>query len=87
MERQSMSESRARRWLVLALLTGAFAILVLQSDWWEFVLRFFFPAESEVLHPRGLAVLVGEHLLLVAVSSSITILVGLPLGIWVTRLL
>ncbi|GAI39516.1 unnamed protein product, partial [marine sediment metagenome] len=33
----------------------------------------------------NLLVLVGEHLALVLISSSITILVGIPLGIWVTR--
>ncbi len=55
-------------------------------SWWETALRFLFPNESQVIHPRAiLLVLVGEHLELVLISSSITILVGIPLGIWVTR--
>ncbi len=55
-------------------------------SWWETALRFVFPNETQVLHPRAnLLVLVGEHLKLVFISSSLTILVGVPLGIWVTR--
>lgn len=39
-----------------------------------------------MLHPRAdLLVLVWEHLQLVIISSSLTILIGVPLGIWVTR--
>ncbi len=49
-------------------------------------MRFFFPQQIEVLYPTaGLLVLVGEHMKLVAISSGLTILIGFPLGIWVTR--
>ena len=65
---------------------GAFVLLIANMSWWENTLRFLFPGESQVIHPRAsLLVLVGEHLELVLISSSITILVGIPLGVWVTR--
>lgn len=75
-----------RRWLILAILVGAFVVLIANMEWWEVTLRFLFPQEVRVLHPRAdLLVLVWEHLQLVIISSSLTILVGVPLGIWVTR--
>lgn len=49
-------------------------------------MRFLFPRESQVMHPRAsLLVLVWEHIRLVAISSTITITIGVPVGIWVTR--
>jgi osmoprotectant transport system permease protein len=64
----------------------AFFALVTNMGLWEATLSFLFPQESQVLHPRAdLLVLVMEHLGLVAISSSLTILIGVPLGIWVTR--
>ena len=81
-----MLNPQVKRWIVLAILTGAFVILVVNMSWWETALRFFFPDEVQVIHPRAnLLVLVGEHLELVIISSSLTILIGVPLGIWVTR--
>lgn len=81
-----MLNSQVRRWIVLAVLFGAFVVLIANIGWWETALRFFFPGESQVIHPRAsLLVLVGEHLRLVIISSSLTILVAVPLGIWVTR--
>lgn len=74
------------RWVLLGALVVAFVVLIANQQWWEAVLRALFPDESRVLHPRAtLLVLVGEHVLLVLYSSSLTILVGVPLGIWVTR--
>ncbi|MFC1873073.1 ABC transporter permease [Chloroflexota bacterium] len=81
-----MNNPQARRWLVLALLGVGFFALISYTEIWETVLRFLFPGESRVLHPRAdLLVLVGEHLALVSISSFITVLVGIPVGIWVTR--
>ncbi len=49
-------------------------------------MRFLFPRESQVVHPRAsLLVLVWEHIRVVAISSTITIIIGVPVGIWVTR--
>lgn len=75
-----------RRWLILAILVGAFVVLIANMEWWEVTLSFLFPQEVRVLHPRAdLLVLVWEHLQLVIISSSLTIVIGVPLGIWVTR--
>ena len=81
-----MKEHRMRRWVLLALFSGLFIAVISSTELWETTLRFLFPQESQVLHPRAsLIVLVMEHLSLVAISSSLTILIGLPIGIWVTR--
>ena len=81
-----MHNRQVRRWILLAGLIGAFVVLIANMSWWETALRFVFPNETQVLHARAnLLVLVGEHLKLVFISSSLTILVGVPLGIWVTR--
>lgn len=81
-----MKEHRMRRWILLALFGGVFIAIISSTGLWETTLRFLFPQESQVLHPRAsLIVLVMEHLGLVALSSSLTILIGVPIGIWVTR--
>lgn len=81
-----MRKEQVRRWLLLVIVIGAFVALIANMEWWEVTLRFLFPQETRVLHPRAsLLILVGEHIQLVAISSSLTILIGLPLGIWVTR--
>ncbi len=81
-----MLNPQFKRWIVLTIMIGAFVILVANMSWWETALRLLFPSESQVIHPRAsLLVLVGEHLKLVIISSSLTILIGVPVGIWVTR--
>ena len=81
-----MLNPQVRRWIVLALAIGAFIVLIANIGWWETALRLFFPNETQVIHPRAsLLVLVGEHLELVTISSSLTILIGVPVGVWVTR--
>jgi osmoprotectant transport system permease protein len=81
-----MHNRQVRRWILLAGLIGVFVVLIANMSWWETALRFAFPDETQVLHPRAnLLVLIGEHLELVLISSSLTILIGVPLGIWVTR--
>lgn len=81
-----MSRQRARRWILLGVALGAFLVLVANTGWWETGLRYLFPGETTVIHPRAsLLVLVWEHIQLVAISSSITVIIGIPLGIWVTR--
>jgi osmoprotectant transport system permease protein len=81
-----MFTGRSRRWVILAVLAVLFVVVVANMQWWEAALRFLFPQESNVLHPRAsLLTLVGEHVTLVAISSGLTVLVGVPLGVWVTR--
>ena len=81
-----MAKLRIGRWLILVVAIGLFVTLIANMRLWEVTLTFLFPQESQVLHPRAsLLVLVGEHIKLVAISSTLTILIGIPLGIWVTR--
>ncbi|MFC1862118.1 ABC transporter permease [Chloroflexota bacterium] len=81
-----MSRQKAGRWILLGVALGTFLVVIANMGWWETALRFLFPEETAVIHPRAsLLVLVGEHIRLVAISSGITIIVGIPLGIWVTR--
>lgn len=81
-----MRGKQLRRWLLLVVMVGAFIALIANMGWWETILRSLFPQESQVLHPRAsLLVLIGEHIRLVVISSTLTILVGVPVGIWVTR--
>ena len=81
-----MSKPALRRWVLLAIFAAAFLLLISNMEWWHSGLRLIFPNLTGVLYPRAsLLVLVEEHLRLVAVSSILTIMVGLPTGIWVTR--
>ena len=78
-----------RRWTASVLVAAGavvFGYVVSREDWWAAVLRALFPTMPVVVFPSAtLAVLVVQHLQIVLVSSAITLLVGLPLGIWVTR--
>ena len=81
-----MNNPKVRRWVILVVLAGAFIWLIANMELWEMILHFLFPQEIRVLHPRAsLFILVGEHMQLVIISSSLTIIIGLPLGIWATR--
>ena len=81
-----MRRSSTRRWLVLAAFVAAFFVLIANMGWWDAALGFLFPNESPVLYPSAsLLTLVWEHIQLVAMSSALTIAIGVPLGIWVTR--
>jgi osmoprotectant transport system permease protein len=74
------------RWPVLIGLTVGFAVLVTQDAWWEALLRMLFPQLAQVLHPRAsLGTLVAQHMTLIVISSALVVLVGLPLGVVVTR--
>ena len=81
--------TRARRitgWIVTAAAALAFAWLISADGLWESTLRALFPQYRDVLMPRDtLAAFVLQHLALVAVSSGLTIAIGVPLGIFVTR--
>lgn len=77
---------QTRRWLLLALMATGFVLLMADTALWERFLRVLFPDQPSVLHPRAAPLaLVVEHATLVAVSSALTVAVGIPLGIWVTR--
>jgi osmoprotectant transport system permease protein len=78
-----------RRWTGAALVAAgaiAFGYLVSREDWWTAALRALFPTLPVVVFPSAtLAQLVVQHLGLVLISSALTIAVGVPTGIWVTR--
>jgi osmoprotectant transport system permease protein len=78
-----------RRWTAAALVVAAaaaFGYLVSREDWWAAALRSLFPTVPVVVFPSAtLAVLVMQHLQIVLISSALTIAVGIPLGIWITR--
>lgn len=78
-----------RRWTGISLVgLGAvvFGYVVSREDWWAAALRALFPTTPVVVFPSAtLADLVVQHLQIVLVSSAITIAIGIPLGIWVTR--
>ncbi len=81
-----MVTKSTRDWLILSISVGAFVALVSFSGLWESALRWLFPGLTTVLHPRAdLIVFVEEHLRLVLISSFMAVIVGVPLGIWVTR--
>jgi osmoprotectant transport system permease protein len=68
------------------MLVVIFAALISNMSLWEGLLKFLFPREKVFLYPQAdLAQLVGEHLALVFVSSALAIIVGLSVGIFVTR--
>lgn len=70
---------------IVAVLVVAFAWFVMQQQLWESVLGGLFPGERAAIYPVSLARLMTQHLAIVGVSSGLTILVGIPLGIFVTR--
>jgi osmoprotectant transport system permease protein len=81
-----MFSPNLRRWLVLLAAVVLFVVLVYRKPWWETALHAIFPLQRSVIYPvADLPALVGEHMNLVIISSGLTILVGIPLGIWVTR--
>jgi len=78
-----------RRWTgaaAVAVSALAFWYLVSREDWWAAALTRLFPTMPVVVFPTAtLAELVGQHLQIVLLSSALTVAVGIPLGIWVTR--
>lgn len=78
-----------RRWGGMAAVAAsavAFGYVVSREDWWAAVLRRLFPTMPVVTLPGyTIADLVLQHLQIVLISSAITVAVGIPLGVWVTR--
>jgi osmoprotectant transport system permease protein len=78
-----------RRWTgagVVLAAAVAFGYVVSRQDWWSSALAALFPTLPQTTFPSAtVADLVVQHLQIVLISSGLTIAVGLPLGIWVTR--
>ncbi len=81
------SEEKLTRPLIRAL--GVFLVFWSfygHEPFWDFLLSAIFPRSPQVIYPAGTVVqLTAQHLELVIFSSIITILLGLTLGIAVTR--
>lgn len=81
-----MSRRQLAGFAATAAAAAAFAWLVMQQWLWRRLLAPFSPGGVSVLYPTAsLAYFVLAHVALVVVSSTLTIIVGIPLGIWVTR--
>jgi osmoprotectant transport system permease protein len=79
-------KSRVISWIVLGIFLLAFILLISNMALWESFLRWLFPGEKQVLHPRGtLLELVAEHLWMVIVSSGLATIIGISVGVLVTR--
>lgn len=79
-------KSRVISWIVLGIFLLAFILLISNMALWESFLRWLFPGEKQVLHPRGtLLELVAEHLWMVIVSSGLATIIGISIGVLVTR--
>jgi osmoprotectant transport system permease protein len=71
---------------VPALVVAAFAVFVFVEGVQEMTLTTLFPEEPEHIYARsGLPQLLAEHIVLVAVSSVAAAVVGITLGVFVTR--
>ena len=81
-----MKRTLAWRWFWWLLAAGVFVLIVFRGTWWEVVLSAIFPGQTQVLYPTvSLSMLVVRHLELVLISSALTLMVAIPLGVWVTR--
>lgn len=81
-----MKKEMIKNWSILAGLIIVFIIMISNINWWESALRFLFPNESTVIYQRiSLNVMIVQHIKIVAISSGLTIITGVPLGIIVTR--
>ena len=77
------------RWPAPAAVASAilvFGYVVSRQDWWSAALAWLFPSQPQTIFPSAtVAQLVVQHLEIVGVATAFTLLVGLPLGVWVTR--
>lgn len=79
-----MSRFRPLLWPVIGL--ASYLALAATTPLWRSGLAALFPGESRLLYPGASPLaLVGQHVELVAISSAISIVAGLLLGIFVTR--
>lgn len=73
-------------WVPLIIVTVIFLVIVLDMDVMRIILQGLFPNEKEVIYPRAnLLILLKEHMLLVFVSSLVATVIGVGVGILVTR--
>jgi osmoprotectant transport system permease protein len=81
-----VNRRRLRGFGVTLAASVVFAAVLMRPDLWQAFLARFAPDPSLALYPTGTPMeFVLAHIELVLVSSGLTILIGLPLGIFATR--
>jgi len=84
--KESSNSSTWRSYLVPAVVIVLFVLFVFDHAIQRSVLHFLFPNTREIIYGRiPLSSLVVEHLVLVGLSSTMATLVGIVLGVFVTR--
>jgi len=77
---------RLRPFILPVLALGAYLALAAMPRLWVSFLGYLFPGESRLLYPDATPLeLVGQHLEIVAISSVLSVFIGIALGIFVTR--
>jgi len=65
---------------------GVYLALAAMPGVWEAVLGFLFPEETRLLYPDATMLeMIGRHVNMVAVSSALSVIIGVGLGVFVTR--
>jgi osmoprotectant transport system permease protein len=65
---------------------AAYLVLAAMPGLWASVLGRLFPAETQLLYPDATMLeMIGQHLAMVVVSSALAIVIGVGLGVFVTR--
>jgi osmoprotectant transport system permease protein len=81
--------ARALPWFgfaLAALLLGLAFVLFAQQDAWASVLARLFPQQRIVMFERTtLLALARQHVVIVGISMTLILSIGLPLGVWLTR--
>lgn len=83
-----MTRALRRKWLATAgivFAAVAYYAIVTDQALIDRLLRTVVPGPPDPVFPTPLSQMVAEHILIVGISSALTLLLGLPLGIWVTR--
>ncbi len=77
---------RIKQIIKLFLLILIFALLLAYTPFWESFLKWLFPEAKKLIFPRSSYVkLFFEHLLMVVLSSGLSAIIGVSIGIFVTR--
>ena len=71
-------------WPTIAL--AVYLLLAAMPGLWEAVLGWLFPEETRLLYPDATMLqMIGQHVAMVALSSALSVLIGVGLGVFVTR--
>lgn len=86
MKKKVLKKNNIKNWIIFTVLLIVFVLMAANVGWWEAVLRFLFPGQTNVIYPRlSLSFMLLQHIRIVFISSAITVFAGVPLGVLVTR--